>query len=524
MSSAFWSELAKLDDNLQIIQSQVNWMRAGLEFDDGQLTESLTEARSHGAAVRDLVRAERADITWNDRDALERLIHELEIAAQERRNQLRRSKLRDLAAELDAGTIRHRLESRASALTKLRQEAAKQLRTEAELADQVKDLPGPRADQWVAWACNLQEEKDGFVLSRLRKDFGALDRFVAGIEVNYWVPGSVVHESAPHSEPDVRTAKAAAAPPPSAPRTSYAKPPQTVKSPEKVSTRTGSNGGAGGVSLGSPAGEAPSLTETLRRPEAGTQWQAATAAVGNGASKLPPPRLNYCEQCGSSYRGEFHLCPVDRSVNQVAAEAAAVGRDSSPSRERSSAAVGVAAAREPQRNTASENAEAAMLDSTAEAAGSEFERLKALIGDTYSVEDEEIEPSRYQQLLGNKRLMASAAAVAVVVVVAIFLMVHHFTSKSASQPTPAPQTVSAKVPDVIPDADIQKNIEQKLATLKGSSIQVAVQEGVVTLAGKVASKADVTKAESLAAEVSGVKQVSDKVQVETNNGKAGRRR
>ena len=200
MSSAFWSELAKLDDNLQIIHAQVEWLRAGLEFDDQQLTGNLTEARGHGAAVRDLIRTERFDASWHDREGLERLIHELEIAAQERRNQQRRTKLLELAAELDAGSIKHRLEARAAGLNKLRQEAVQQLRTEAALADQVKDLAGPRASQWLHWACNLQEEKDGFVLSRLRKDFAALDRFVAGMEESYWVPGSALRESSTAAE------------------------------------------------------------------------------------------------------------------------------------------------------------------------------------------------------------------------------------------------------------------------------------------------------------------------------------
>jgi hypothetical protein len=143
MSSAFWSELAKLDDSLLAVQSQVDWMRAGFEFDDDQLTQNVTEARQHGAALRDLVHVERADAKWSDRQSLERLIHELEIAAQERRNQQRRNKLSDLANELEAGTIKHRLEARAAVLSKLRQEAVKQLKTEAALADQVKDLPGP---------------------------------------------------------------------------------------------------------------------------------------------------------------------------------------------------------------------------------------------------------------------------------------------------------------------------------------------------------------------------------------------
>ena len=523
MSSAYWSELAKLDDNLQSIQSQVNWMHAGLEFDENRVKENLTEARRHGAAIRDLVRAERSDAGWSDRPSLERLVHELEIAAQERRNQQRRAKLLELAGELDAGTVRHRLEARAAILTKLRQEAVKQLRTEAALADQVKDLPGPRASQWVPWACGLQEEKDGFVLSRLRKDFTALDRFIAAMEVSYWVPGSAQRE--PAQQPagaGTPAAKPAITPPPSAP--AAGKPPQNVKLPEKAATRSGSNGEALEVPYAGPAAEASSLTETLRRSEPAKQWQTATASVGNGASKLAPPRLNYCEHCGSSYPGEFHVCPVDRSVSN--ATAAAATRSTPSSREHGgNGAVSVAAARDSRPSATSEAAaetsEQSAPDASAEAAENEFERLKALIGESYVVEDEEPAPSPYRELLGNRRVLAIGGAALVVVLVVVFAIVHHFTSASRSQPAPPPQTVSAKVPDVPPDADIQKNIEQKLATLKGSSIEVAVQDGIVTLTGKTSTKADLLKAESLAAEVSGVKQVADKVQVET--GKPGRR-
>lgn len=526
MSSAFWSELAKLDDSLLAVQSQVDWMRAGFEFDDDQLTQSVTEARQHGAALRDLVHVERADAKWSDRESLERLIHELEIAAQERRNQQRRSKLADLANELDAGSIKHRLEARAAALSKLRQEAVKQLRTEAALADQVKDLPGPAASQWLRWACNLQEERDSFALSRLRKDFAAVDRFVAGMEESYWVPGTVAHER--HSFEGPSRPKMPS-PSPGAPvfatNTSQGKPPLSVRPQfDQAATRSGSNGEALTMSFEAQSAESASMTETLRQPTPATRWQAATAAVGNGASKLTPPRLNYCEQCGSSYRGEFHVCPVDSSVSRDTAAAAA--RVSQQREQGGDRAVGVAAApATSQVQTAVQSSEAT-ADNPPEFAESEFERLKALVGDSFSVdEDEEAPPSGFQQRLaefmGDKRLVAITAAVAIIVFVSILTLIFHFAGRS-SKPVPPPQTVAAKVPDVTPDSDIQKNIEQQLATLKGSTIEVEVQAGAVTLTGKTTSKADLVKAETLAAEVGGVKQVTNKIQVETTKGKGKR--
>ncbi len=525
MSSAFWSELAKLDDSLLAIQSQVDWMRAGFEFDDDQLMQSLTKARQHGATVRDLVRVERADAEWSDRESLERLIHELEVAAQERRNQQRRNKLLELANELDAGTVTHRLEARATALVKLRQEAVKQLRTEATAGGQVKDLPGPAAGQWLHWACNLQEEKDGFILSRLRRDFAAVERFVAAMEESYWVPGKVAPESLSQpSEGPARpkTPSSSRGAPVFATDPGQGKPAQGVRSQvDQVTTRTGSNGEALTVPHEVRPAESASLTETLRHPEPATRWQAATAAVGNGASKLAPPRLNYCEQCGSSYRGEFHVCPVDSSVAREAAAAAA--RDNHSKEHAGDRASGASARRAGSQDEAAVQTSEAVVDSSAESAGSEFERLKALVGDGFSaVEDDEAPRDlrrRWAEFLANKRMVAISAVVAIIALGGILALVLHYTGRSNQKPVPPPQTVSAKVPDVIPDADIQKNIEQQMETLKGSSIQVAVQAGVVTLTGKTASKADLVKAETLAAESGGVKQVTNKIQVEAGNGK-----
>lgn len=527
MSSAYWSELAKLDDSLLAVQSQVDWMRAGFEFDDEQLTQSVTEARQHGAALRDLVHVERADAKWNDRESLERLIHELEIAAQERRNQQRRHKLSDLANELEAGTIKHRLEARAATLNKLRQEAVKQLRTEAALADQVKDLPGPAASQWLRWACNLQEEKDGFALSRLRRDFAIVDRFVAGMEESYWTPGKVTPESSRQPAEGPSRAKMPSSPagaPAFATHGGQGKPPLSVRPQfDQAATRSGSNGEALTMPYEAHAAEPSSLTEPVRHPEPATRWQAATAAVGNGASKLTPPRLNYCEQCGSSYRGEFHVCPVDSSVSRETA--AATARESQARERGGDRAVGVAAAASPTPVRAAVQAPEAPVENP-EIAESEFERLKALVGDSLAVEEEDDTPpptfqDRLSEFMGNKPQLVVTVAITILAFAGILALVFHYMGRS-SKPAPPPQTVAAKAPDVTPDADIQKNIEQQLETLKGSTIQVEVQAGVVTLTGKTTSKADLVKAETLAAEVGGVKQVTNKIQVETTKGKGKR--
>lgn len=189
MASPFWSALGRLDTSVKTIQSQVDRLRAALEVDDAELSRGLTEAHRDAALLRDLIFAERADAHWTDRAELDLLIHDLEVAAQEKRNQQRRAKLAELAGELEAGKIKHRFESRAAALNALRMEAVKELRREAAVTQQEKELPGPDAGDWLHWACNLQEGPDTPVLASLHRDFPAVERFIGEMEESYWIPG-----------------------------------------------------------------------------------------------------------------------------------------------------------------------------------------------------------------------------------------------------------------------------------------------------------------------------------------------
>ena len=208
MSSPFSSALTELDGSLQTVQSQLDCLRAALEVDDDQLSRSLTNARQHAAMVRDLIHAERPDADWKDRRGLDQMIHELEIAEARRNQEKRRTKLLDLANELDAGRVKHRFDARTKALNALRLEAVKELRTAAALPEQVKDLPGPKASEWLHWACSLHDPKDASVLTILGRDFAAVEHFTGEIEESYWIPGQRVYESPGQpAEPSVRPAE-----------------------------------------------------------------------------------------------------------------------------------------------------------------------------------------------------------------------------------------------------------------------------------------------------------------------------
>jgi hypothetical protein len=208
MSSPFSSALTELDVSLQAVQAQLDCLRAALEVDADQLSRSLTNARQRAAMVRDLIHAECPDADWKDRRGLDEMIDELETAAARRNQEKRRAKLLDLADELDAGTVKHRLEARTKALNALRLEAVEELLTAAAFPEQVKDLPGPKASEWLHWACSLHYAEDASVLTTLSRDFAAVERFTGEIEESYWKPGQRVSESpGQSSEPSVRPAE-----------------------------------------------------------------------------------------------------------------------------------------------------------------------------------------------------------------------------------------------------------------------------------------------------------------------------
>lgn len=211
MSSPFSSALTRLDDSLQSIRNQLDQLGAALEVNSEQLNNLLADAWVHGEALRDLIRAERPDAKWVDRESLGQVVQDLEIAI--RRNQERRAKLLALATELEVGGVRHRFQARSTELNTLRMQAVEELRAEAARQEQEKELPGPGAGEWLHWVCNLQDDKDASALTDLRKDFPALEHFAGEMEEPYWVPGEAPqNESTTDSAPSNGSAEQKSAP------------------------------------------------------------------------------------------------------------------------------------------------------------------------------------------------------------------------------------------------------------------------------------------------------------------------
>jgi serine/threonine protein kinase len=130
--------------------------------------------------------------------------------------------------------------------------------------------------------------------------------------------------------------------------------------------------------------------------------------------------------------------------------------------------------------------------------------------------------SSYEQPVPRRSRTGVWIAVAAVAVVAVAIGGLYLYLNTA-RPKPAENSSgSTGTPPVdnganrtVSDADIRSSIERKFATLKGSSFQVAVENGIVILTGKCPAKADCTEAENLATQVNGVKVVRNETQVES---------
>lgn len=75
MSAEFLSALAKLDASLQIVRSQMERLRAALEVNEELFHGTLAEAAHQAQILRGLIRVERPDANWMDREDLDQLIH-----------------------------------------------------------------------------------------------------------------------------------------------------------------------------------------------------------------------------------------------------------------------------------------------------------------------------------------------------------------------------------------------------------------------------------------------------------------
>jgi hypothetical protein len=187
MSALWQSTRTSLDDSVALLGKSVDQLKAARTVDIAEVTEQLKAAAESARNLRSLITSEAPDASWKNREELDALLKEIERKVEARAIEEQRSRLLSLAAELERGAIQHRRAVRVTQLNQLRDEAVTELKAQAKQQGAPPSLPGPKeSEEWLEWACNLQEPEDTEHLQTLRNKFAHLDEFVANLEPNMW--------------------------------------------------------------------------------------------------------------------------------------------------------------------------------------------------------------------------------------------------------------------------------------------------------------------------------------------------
>jgi hypothetical protein len=175
---------ASLDDSLALLSDSFGKLKAAQTVDVKELVEQLTVASDAARNLNSFVASVLPTAEWQNREDLNSLLAQID------RIMGARSRLLNLASELQRGVIVHRRALRVTQMNQLREQAINELRSHAKAAGAPPTLPGPEAECWIEWACALKEPEDAEALQVLRNGFVHLDNFVANLETDMWVVGA----------------------------------------------------------------------------------------------------------------------------------------------------------------------------------------------------------------------------------------------------------------------------------------------------------------------------------------------
>ncbi len=187
MSSLWPSALASLDSSLAVLNESLGKLKAAKSVNITEVIQQLTTAAESARIVRTSVSSELPDVAWQNREELDALIRQIQKTQEIRALEQLRSRLLALATELERGSIVHRRAVRVTQLNQLRDQAIRELRSQAGAEGAPPTLPGPEAAGWIEWASSLKEPEDSKSLEVLRNGFAHLDDFVANLEANMWI-------------------------------------------------------------------------------------------------------------------------------------------------------------------------------------------------------------------------------------------------------------------------------------------------------------------------------------------------
>jgi hypothetical protein len=185
MVSLWPSTINSLNDSLTALHGSLGKIKAAKPVEIAEVIDQLKNAAESSRNLRALVLAELPEASWQNREELDAIVEEISRRIEARNVEQRRFRLNGLATYLERGTIQHRRTVRQNQLQQMRDQAVKELRAQAALANPPV-LPGPESDEWIDWACQLKEPEDSESLQNLRNGFPQMDEFVANLEPDMW--------------------------------------------------------------------------------------------------------------------------------------------------------------------------------------------------------------------------------------------------------------------------------------------------------------------------------------------------
>jgi hypothetical protein len=171
--------LRSLSDQARVCHEKINLLEAGQSFNRADVLGEVGKLLDACQNLRDAILSEDNGATWTTKSELSTLVGRLDDVAAKRRRYL------DLAEALAKGTITHRRERTRLERLALRDKAVAEL---MEVSDQPAppELPGPVAEQWLEWACGLEDDSNEPELQLLKNGFPRLDDFVRQLEIDWW--------------------------------------------------------------------------------------------------------------------------------------------------------------------------------------------------------------------------------------------------------------------------------------------------------------------------------------------------
>jgi hypothetical protein len=175
--------LRSLSEQARVCHEKIDLIEAAQSVNRGEVLAEVGKLLDACQNLRDAILSEDSTATWHSKSDLNTLIVRLQDAAVRRRRYL------ELAQVLGAGAISHRRERTRQERLALRDAAVAELMEISERAAPP-ELPGPEAENWLEWACSLEDDANDPELLQLKNGFPRLDDFVRQLEFDWWRNGS----------------------------------------------------------------------------------------------------------------------------------------------------------------------------------------------------------------------------------------------------------------------------------------------------------------------------------------------